>query len=72
MSPSEPSSAQAFSNEKTSISYPIFQGKIAKAQIWDTAGQERYRAITSAYYRGALGVAWNSERFLASQVTQLK
>ncbi|KAJ4886676.1 Ras-related protein RABA1g [Raphanus sativus] len=29
--------------------------KIVKAQIWDTAGQERYRAITSAYYRGALG-----------------
>ena len=22
---------------------------------WDTAGQERYRAITSAYYRGAVG-----------------
>ncbi|KAG6534939.1 hypothetical protein ZIOFF_004392 [Zingiber officinale] len=31
------------------------EGKIVKAQIWDTAGQERYRAITSAYYRGALG-----------------
>ncbi|KAF8894786.1 ras family-domain-containing protein [Infundibulicybe gibba] len=31
-------------------------GKIIKAQIWDTAGQERYRAITSAYYRGAVGV----------------
>lgn len=30
-------------------------GKRVKAQIWDTAGQERYRAITSAYYRGALG-----------------
>uniref|UniRef100_A0A7N0SY52 Uncharacterized protein n=1 Tax=Kalanchoe fedtschenkoi TaxID=63787 RepID=A0A7N0SY52_KALFE len=30
-------------------------GKIIKAQIWDTAGQERYRAITSAYYRGAVG-----------------
>ena len=29
--------------------------KIIKAQIWDTAGQERYRAITSAYYRGAHG-----------------
>lgn len=29
--------------------------KIIKAQIWDTAGQERYRAITSAYYRGAIG-----------------
>eukprot|EP00250_Pteridium_aquilinum_P033059 c5159_g1_i1 orf=286-936(-) len=29
--------------------------KMIKAQIWDTAGQERYRAITSAYYRGAVG-----------------
>lgn len=29
--------------------------KKVKAQIWDTAGQERYRAITNAYYRGALG-----------------
>ncbi|GAA0162309.1 hypothetical protein Leryth_007397 [Lithospermum erythrorhizon] len=29
--------------------------KYVKAQIWDTAGQERYRAITSAYYRGAVG-----------------
>ncbi|KAH9684869.1 ras-related protein RABA2a [Citrus sinensis] len=31
------------------------EGRTIKAQIWDTAGQERYRAITSAYYRGALG-----------------
>lgn len=31
------------------------EGRTVKAQIWDTAGQERYRAITSAYYRGALG-----------------
>ena len=31
------------------------EGKTIKAQIWDTAGQERYRAITSAYYRGAVG-----------------
>jgi small GTP-binding protein len=30
-------------------------GKILKAQIWDTAGQERFRAITSAYYKGAVG-----------------
>lgn len=30
-------------------------GKTIKAQIWDTAGQERYRAITNAYYRGAVG-----------------
>jgi len=30
-------------------------GKTLKAQIWDTAGQERYRAITAAYYRGAVG-----------------
>nr|BAA06702.1 mgp2 GTP-binding protein [Zea mays] len=32
-----------------------FEDKVVKAQIWDTAGQERYRAITSAYYRGAVG-----------------
>ncbi|KAH0921695.1 LOW QUALITY PROTEIN: hypothetical protein HID58_021713 [Brassica napus] len=31
------------------------EGKVIKTQIWDTAGQERYRAITSAYYRGAVG-----------------
>ena len=30
-------------------------GKTIKAQIWDTAGQERNNAITSAYYRGAVG-----------------
>lgn len=30
-------------------------GKNIKAQIWDTAGQERYRAITTSYYRGAVG-----------------
>ena len=33
----------------------VTEGKTIKAQIWDTAGQERYRAITSAYYRGAVG-----------------
>ncbi|CAH8555446.1 unnamed protein product [Schistosoma turkestanicum] len=31
------------------------EGKTIKTQIWDTAGQERYRAITAAYYRGAVG-----------------
>eukprot|EP00270_Netrium_digitus_P015753 TRINITY_DN5569_c0_g1_i3.p1 TRINITY_DN5569_c0_g1~~TRINITY_DN5569_c0_g1_i3.p1 ORF type:complete len:235 (+),score=45.21 TRINITY_DN5569_c0_g1_i3:76-780(+) len=30
-------------------------GKEIKAQIWDTSGQERYRAVTSVYYRGAVG-----------------
>jgi len=34
---------------------PMVDSKKIKAQIWDTAGQERYRAITNAYYRGALG-----------------
>lgn len=33
----------------------VNDSKVIKAQIWDTAGQERYRAITSAYYRGAVG-----------------
>mmetsp|Transcript_26609 Transcript_26609/g.29648 ORF Transcript_26609/g.29648 Transcript_26609/m.29648 type:complete len:208 (-) Transcript_26609:189-812(-) len=27
-----------------------------KLQIWDTAGQERFRTITTAYYRGAMGI----------------
>ena len=31
------------------------EGHVVKAQIWDTAGQERYKAITSAYYKGAKG-----------------
>ena len=31
------------------------EGHTVKAQIWDTAGQERYKAITSAYYKGAKG-----------------
>jgi len=30
-------------------------GKTIEAQVWDTAGQERYRAVTAAYYRGAIG-----------------
>ena len=33
----------------------LLDNKWIKLQIWDTAGQERYRAITSAYYRGAVG-----------------
>lgn len=41
--------------EFASRSVTLEDNKVAKAQIWDTAGQERYRAITSAYYRGALG-----------------
>lgn len=30
--------------------------KRVKLQIWDTAGQERFRTITTAYYRGAMGI----------------
>lgn len=30
-------------------------GRAIKAQIWDTAGQEQFRAITSAFYRDAVG-----------------
>lgn len=32
------------------------EGKKVKLQIWDTAGQERFHTITTAYYRGALGI----------------
>ncbi|KAM0064211.1 putative small GTP-binding protein [Helianthus debilis subsp. tardiflorus] len=31
-------------------------GKRIKLQIWDTAGQERFQTITTAYYRGAMGI----------------
>lgn len=33
----------------------MIEGKTIKAQVWDTAGQEKFRAVTSAYYRGAVG-----------------
>lgn len=33
----------------------VAENKHIKVQIWDTAGQERYKAITTAYYRGAVG-----------------
>jgi len=41
-------------------------GKNIKMQVWDTAGQERYRAITKAYYRGALGA------LLVYDITQME
>ncbi|KAK8866355.1 hypothetical protein M9Y10_009317 [Tritrichomonas musculus] len=48
-------------NSKTTIGVEFatktfkVEDKNVKVQIWDTAGQERYKAITSAYYRGAVG-----------------
>ena len=33
----------------------VIQRKSVEAQIWDTAGQEQHRAVTSAYYRDAVG-----------------
>lgn len=50
-----------FPNSKSTIGVEFqtqkmeIKGKEVKAQIWDTAGQERFRAVTSAYYRGAVG-----------------
>ena len=40
---------------KGKYNYLLLISIYLSAQIWDTAGQERYRAITSAYYRGAVG-----------------
>lgn len=33
----------------------VVNNKLVKASIWDTAGQENYKAITRAYFHGALG-----------------
>ncbi|KAG8365350.1 hypothetical protein BUALT_Bualt18G0095600 [Buddleja alternifolia] len=50
-----------YTNSKSTIGVEFqtqkieINGKEIKAQIWDTAGQERFRAVTSAYYRGAVG-----------------
>ncbi|KAK4349090.1 hypothetical protein RND71_031845 [Anisodus tanguticus] len=38
------------------VLYLRLDGKRIKLQIWDTAGQERFRTITTAYYRGAMGI----------------
>ena len=31
-------------------------GRTCNLGIWDTAGQERFKTITTAYYRGAMGI----------------
>ena len=47
---SKPTIGVEFATKTTNL-----EGKVVKNQIWDTAGQERFRAITNAYYRGAVG-----------------
>ena len=42
-----------FENYVTQVS---FEGKEIELALWDTAGQERFRTITTAYYRGAMGI----------------
>lgn len=34
----------------------VFNNTKMTMQIWDTAGQERFKTITTAYYRGAMGI----------------
>lgn len=52
-----------------------------RCEKWDTAGQERFRTITTAYYRGAMGIllvydvtdekSFNSEPFFIIDVKRL-
>ena len=47
---SKPTCGVGYGNKEFNI-----EGHTIKADIWDTAGTERYKAITSAYYKGAKG-----------------
>ena len=59
---SKPTIGVEFYNKTVEI-----EGATIKAQLWDTAGQERFRAITSAYYRGAVGclVIYDMTKYLS-------
>ncbi|CAN1275105.1 Ras-related protein RABE1a [Linum perenne] len=56
----QPDQAGGASQAAQNIDFKIrtieLDGKRIKLQIWDTAGQERFRTITTAYYRGAMGI----------------
>ncbi|GAB5371899.1 hypothetical protein AAMO2058_001619700 [Amorphochlora amoebiformis] len=49
-------SDDSFTSSFITIKTIEIDGKRIKLQIWDTAGQERFRTITTAYYRGAMGI----------------
>lgn len=38
------------------VKYLTIDCKTVKLQVWDTGGQERFKTITTAYYRGAMGI----------------
>ncbi|KAF8894789.1 GTPase [Infundibulicybe gibba] len=50
-----PKSRSTVSAESTTRFLKVDE-EVIEAQIWDAAGREHYRAITSIYYRGAVGV----------------
>ncbi|KAF2619753.1 hypothetical protein F2Q68_00041470 [Brassica cretica] len=56
MAPLPPVSLQQLGKIDFKIRTIELDGKRIKLQIWDTAGQERFRTITTAYYRGAMGI----------------
>ena len=47
-------------------------GKTVKVNVWDTAGQEQFRALMSAYYRGAVGALLVYDITSASSFTSLE
>lgn len=44
--------------KRKTLMVPLQKGQeaLVTLQIWDTAGLERFRAVTTSYYHGAMGV----------------
>jgi small GTP-binding protein len=52
----QPTVGLDFKRKTLMVPLPNGQDALVTLQIWDTAGLERFRAVTTSYYHGAMGV----------------